>query len=105
MWRDHIDDVLTFSTTFKKRWLRYDILGAVQEAMHIRQSQKCIPECLRTHIHAGLTWTDGKIRAPEAVKDCIRLACTQKPSNCRGFRKLCGTIRQCVTALAFTPFV
>ena len=103
MWRDHIDDVLTFSTTFKRCWLRYDILVAVQEAMHIKQSPKYIPECLRTHIHADLTWTDGKTRAPEAAKDCIRLACTQKPSNCRGFRKLCGTIKQCVTALAFTP--
>ena len=85
MWRDHIDDVLKILTTFKRCWLRHDILVAVQEAMHIKQSPKCIPERLRTHIYAGLTWIDGKIRAPEAVKDCIRLACTQKPSNCRAY--------------------
>ena len=30
-------------------------------------------------------------------------ACEAKPNNCRHFRKTCGVIRQCTTALNFSP--
>ena len=102
-WRSHIDDTLTFSPTEARTWNRYYILIAVQEAMGIKQSPKQLPVCARTTLHAGLTWTNGRIRAPESVKLVLVRACEAKPNNCRQFRKTCGVIRQCTTALNFSP--
>ena len=43
------------------------------------------------------------IRAPDTVKLVLVRACEAKPNNCRQFRKTCGVIRQCTTALHFPP--
>ena len=71
--------------------------------MCIRQSPKQAPVCARTTLHAGLTWTNGRTRAPESVKLVLVRACEAKPNTCRQFRKTCGVIRQCTTALSFSP--
>ena len=102
-WRSHIDDTLTFSPSEARTWNRFYILIAVQEAMGIRQSPKQPPVFARTTLHAGLTRTNGRIRAPESVKLVLVRACEAKPNNCRQFRKTCGVIRQCTTALSFSP--
>ena len=102
-WRSHIDGTLTFSTSEQRTWNHYHILIAVQEAMGIKQSPNQLPVCATTTVHAGLTWTNGMIRAPDTVKLVLVRACEVNPNSCRQFRKFCGVIRQCTTALHFFP--